>query len=161
MLSHKIDNSHLDDLFSLAYWHLKKKGREYFYSKPPQILADEVIEELLQEKKHYESLIRAYQFSFPRRIEQYIKEVKRKNQLIAFEISSPSETGLEEKILKELKVKYPRAFVRRRKRTRKKYGCVQVQIEFSFEKAATLLSNPYFRSFLDSITDEDNPLMRI
>lgn len=151
--------ANFDRLFSVAYWIMKKKEKTWFYSAPPDQLVDVVIDEVLQKNKYLNILIDAHFFSFHKKVSEFIKEVKKDNQLKAFEVSSVLGRTRQERIIDEIRNAYPNAFKKKKKRTRKKYGVVQEKIEFPKRKRMTLLENPYFQDILKEEGTE-NPLIK-
>jgi len=125
------DITNFEKVYHNLFKLLKKKPVSFFFSQLPEQLSDKVITEFCENRRNKQAiiLIDTNYRRLIRELSEYIRSVKMDNQLPLLE--TPKKTiALSEKILNKLKKEYPRAFEKRHKRTRNRYGIKQTKIDF-------------------------------
>lgn len=118
----EIDN--FDKVYQWLFQFLRQKPLEYYFSKLPEQLADDIIKEL-----NHPDRIEPFYSALVINLAKHIRSVKMNNQLPLFKI--PQDTiPFSDVLLEELQRNYPRAFEKKHKQTKKRYGLKQIKIQF-------------------------------
>lgn len=150
--------SPLDMVFSPVYQLVfKHKPLEWYFTNTPDFLAYDVIEEFMASKalnSQKENADRMRNDLKNHLVKLIINKKEKEKQLTLLTIGSGD--PLRDKLIQEIKINFPRAFIKRFKQTRNRYGVVQAILDLSQRRpVAPLVETLDFSDFDFS----NNPLM--
>jgi len=150
----------LDLVFSPVYQQVfKHKPLEWYFTKDPAYLAYEILDEFMASKalnSQKENAERMF-YDLKNHLESLIIERKEKEKQLTLLTVTTGEP-LRDKILQEIKSKFPYAFIRTFKKSRNRYGVFQAILDLTQLRPAPPLIETLDSSDSDS---KNNPLMFI
>jgi len=130
-----------DYLYHYLFQDLRRKPLEFLFSKSPENLAEQIIDEFASDinNKGYLDLVDKYFLRALHKLSAYIRERKKDEKQLFLLQGKKGNITFREKLLANIAQEFPKAMVQKRKKSWNRYGVIQTSILFPEPKKLTLI----------------------